>query len=65
MKTETSEKPRHSPLQTVIAKSLVGEKSSLQIIYKSDLANHHFAQHNNKIVNDATGWDSSWFTNYE
>jgi hypothetical protein len=58
--------PINVPLLQVVNRSQTPiDEGVLRIIYKSDLANHHFAQHGNQKVQDHSGLDASWFGNYE
>ena len=65
MKTTATQKIYRSPFQTNAQDKELMETIRLRIVYKSDLNNHRFAQHDNKSVQDAKSWDQSWFANYE
>ncbi|GAA4734037.1 hypothetical protein [Flavisolibacter ginsenosidimutans] len=65
MKTTATQKNQSPVLQTIKTAKVSSKTSPLRIVYKSDLNNHRFAQHDNQTVHDAASWDQSWFGNYE
>jgi hypothetical protein len=65
MKTITTLQLHSAALPAREPNNPLNEKSRLRIVFKSDLRNHHFAQHGNMTVQDAGSWDQSWFANYE
>ena len=65
MKTKAKKQIHVSTLQVVNVSQTPADKVVLRILYKSDLANHRFAQHGNEHVQDARTWDHAWFAHYE
>ncbi|HVF97351.1 MAG TPA: hypothetical protein VM871_08530 [Flavisolibacter sp.] len=64
MKTATTN-PSIDTVPPIEERRRLPKHSTLQVVHKSHLHNHHFGQHQNNLTEDPANWDHSWFAQYE